>query len=149
MPNPYLTEEVERFPERLKLAIGKISARAFALQCGMSSTVMHQYLTGKSEPTRLALIAIAHTAGVYLEWLITGEGPREKSMDTGKCRRDMIDRSLYDGIMKAVEKWLNANGKTLTTRRKLDVYRYFYDFSRIKAMVDDEQVGKMLSILFS
>jgi len=48
------------------------------MQCGMSSTVIHQYLAGKSEPTRLALIAMAQVSGDNPEWLMSGEGPVKK-----------------------------------------------------------------------
>ncbi len=67
-------DSAKSFPERLKMAIGDKSARAFAIECGISPTGLHQYLSGKSEPTRPAIIAIANTAGVDLRWLVTGEG---------------------------------------------------------------------------
>jgi transcriptional regulator with XRE-family HTH domain len=62
------------FPERLKNAIGTRSVRSFAIECGVSPTVMHQYLSGKSEPSRLVLVAIAKTAAVRLDWLAIGDG---------------------------------------------------------------------------
>lgn len=69
-------EALSSFPDRLiKLAIGAKSARAFAMECGISPTGFHQNLKGKTEPARPALIAIARTAGVRIDWLITGEGP--------------------------------------------------------------------------
>lgn len=37
------------------------------------TTVLRQYLNGQSEPTRPALLAIARTAQVSLEWLAVGE----------------------------------------------------------------------------
>lgn len=61
----------EKFVERLKSVIGEQSIRSFAIKCGFSNTVLGKYLTG-SEPSRPALIAIARTAGVSLEWLATG-----------------------------------------------------------------------------
>lgn len=68
----FIIEEIGRFPERLKQAIGGGSARAFAREAGLSETVLRQYLAGQSEPTRPALIAMARTACVSVEWLATG-----------------------------------------------------------------------------
>lgn len=64
--------EIGRFPDRLKQAIGGKSIRAFARETGLSETVLRQYLTGQSEPTRPALIVIARTASVNVAWLATG-----------------------------------------------------------------------------
>lgn len=67
------TQEEDEFPKRLKSAIRDKSIRAFARECGLSDSVLRQYLIGQSEPTRPALIAIASTANVSLKWLATGE----------------------------------------------------------------------------
>ncbi len=60
------------FVERLKMAIGHESARSFALRIGLSPTAVAQYLSGKSEPTRPSIIALAKGADVSVEWLATG-----------------------------------------------------------------------------
>ena len=66
-------KEVDQFPIRLKQAVGDKSIRGFARDCGFSDTVLRQYLNGQSEPTRPALLAIARTAKVSVEWLATGQ----------------------------------------------------------------------------
>jgi phage repressor protein C with HTH and peptisase S24 domain len=66
-------KDVDQFPVRLKQAVGDKSIRGFARDCGFSDTVLRQYLNGQSEPTRPALLAIARTAQVSVEWLATGE----------------------------------------------------------------------------
>lgn len=65
--------ELDDFPSRLKKAVGENSIRGFARSCGFSDTVLRQYLNGQSEPTRPALLAIARSAGVSLEWLVGGQ----------------------------------------------------------------------------
>lgn len=71
---PSLPAELGRFPDRLKQAIGEQSIRAFATECDISDTVLRQYLSGKSEPTRLILLRIAQLAHVSLDWLVSGYG---------------------------------------------------------------------------
>ncbi|MGB3310943.1 MAG: S24 family peptidase [Nodosilinea sp.] len=65
--------EVDQFPVRLKQAVGDKSIRGFARECGFSDTVLRQYLNGQSEPTRPALLVIARTANISVEWLATGQ----------------------------------------------------------------------------
>jgi len=114
----------------------------FAKQCGMSPTVMHQYLSGKSEPTRLALIAMACTAGVNLEWLMSGEGPVEKN--TGSC---LIDRDLYEGIIESVEDSLLKMNKTLPLGKKLEACRYLYDLFKDALGENKQQAEKIIQLL--
>jgi hypothetical protein len=142
LDTPTLAKEIDNFPQRLKLAIGKGSARAFALQCGLSPTVMHQYLVGKSEPTRLALISMAQTAGVNLEWLMSGEGPMEKTKGG-----TLIDQDLYDGIIEAVDEYLVKNRKTLPMEKRLKTYHYLYELFKDMPGVNKEQVEKTLKLV--
>jgi transcriptional regulator with XRE-family HTH domain len=65
----------ETFAERLALAVGGRSVREYARAIGLSESVVRQYLKGKSEPTRPALVAMARAGGVSLEWLASGSGP--------------------------------------------------------------------------
>ena len=78
--NPCPIEEgrIGNFPDRLKEAIGEASVRSFARSAGLSETALRQYLSGKSEPTRPALVSIADAAEVSIQWLIVGEGNKEK-----------------------------------------------------------------------
>lgn len=74
--------DADNFPTRLKEAIGSNSIRGFARNCGFSDTVLRQYLSGQSEPTRPALLAIARAAEVSLEWLATGQMSSKESAES-------------------------------------------------------------------
>ena len=88
---PSSGNELGNFAERLRSILGKQSARAFALQAGLSTTAFHHYLKGNSEPTRPVMIAIAKTAGVNIEWLVTGTGPMRK----GETLPAMIEPAAF------------------------------------------------------
>ncbi len=94
---PSYTAELGSFPDRLQKAVGDKSVRSFAAECGMSDTVVRQYLSGKSEPTRPAIIAIARVAGCSIEWLLTGEGPMKRgaAVEAGieRLKEERADRS--------------------------------------------------------
>ena len=76
-------ENRKAFSQRLKEIIGNRSGASFAKACGFSQTAMSQYLTGKSEPTRPVLVAIAKEGNVNLEWLMCGTGSMRKSEMSG------------------------------------------------------------------
>jgi len=134
-----MSEEIQKFPERLKSAIGARSARAFAFECGLSPAAIHQYLAGKTEPTRLALIAIAHTAGVNLEWLMTGKGSKDKG--------DMYDVDIYDGIIEAVENFIRKAGKALPMEKKREIYHHFYELHTEGQVINTDYIEKTLRLV--
>jgi hypothetical protein len=69
------SEPNDAFIERLKLLVGQQSVRSFAAKVGVSHSVMYQYLSGKSDPTRKVMEAITSASGVRMAWLASGEGP--------------------------------------------------------------------------
>lgn len=46
---------------------------ALSRKCHLSRAVIHKYLNGDSDPSRMRLIALAQAAGVSVDWLATGE----------------------------------------------------------------------------
>lgn len=71
--------KVESFAERLKIIIGDQSARSFASEIGLSSSAVHAYLIGKSDPTRAVLSTISHARDINPQWLLDGSGPMRKN----------------------------------------------------------------------
>ena len=71
-------QEAGSFSERLAEIVGMDSVRSFAARAGpvRSGSVLRKYLSGDSDPARQALIDIATVAGVTVEWLATGQGPK-------------------------------------------------------------------------
>jgi len=117
--HPKTDYELGGFPERLREAIGNRSIRSFAAECGLSDTVLRQYLSGKSEPTRTALIAIAREAHVRVEWLVSGT--RQMALDT------------------TLEEWKNAHSEL---RDKIRISR-----AGIGRLIPENPVGLTLDIL--
>lgn len=73
-----MTSNSDAFSERLCLLVGKQSVRGIARKCGLSEGSIRQYLSGKSEPSRAALVALADALNVNVGYLATGEGPMMK-----------------------------------------------------------------------
>lgn len=98
------TTEVDQFPGRLKQAVGDKSIRGFARDCGFSDTVLRQYLNGQSEPTRPALLAIARTADVSVEWLATGQPVGENNASS----KASAEKYIYKEPLAFETDWLRT-----------------------------------------
>ncbi len=92
--------QLDKFSDRLKQAVGDNSIRGFARECGFSDTVLRQYLNGQSEPTRPALLAIARTANVSVEWLAVGQ-----SASRGET---LTERYIYKEPLAFEISWLQT-----------------------------------------
>lgn len=57
------------------------SATALGKKAGISTPVIGDYVSGKSEPSRRRLIDIANAAAVSVEWLATGAGSKNINVD--------------------------------------------------------------------
>ena len=110
-------KDVDQFPVRLKQAVGDKSIRGFARDCGFSDTVLRQYLNGQSEPTRPALLAIARTANISVEWLATGQSMAGAKDSSKASAEDYV----YQNPLAFETGWLraefpNAFGNLLLTQ---------------------------------
>lgn len=65
---------INRFAERLKIAMNGLTNVALASRCKISESAIRSYLLGKSYPGIDKIQAISEACGAPLIWLITGEG---------------------------------------------------------------------------
>jgi len=111
----------EKFGERLKKAAEKVGGQAgLARLTGISSRSVSAYVSGKADPSRERLIAMARATGVSVEWLATGEEIKQKGenqeSETGNGSPvseadDNIKGELKDDIN--VQQLLNMTARVL------------------------------------
>ena len=125
------------FKNRLESIIGTESARSFALRAGMADTTLRQYLNGRSEPNMSQLIKIADTAGVRIDWLATGRGPKEDVQDES-LNPDGLDKALFeeeyaliDGYHIAVSAGHGTFNDQHEVKRKLAFRRKWLTFRKL------------------
>lgn len=85
------------FRERLREAMGKTGARAFARECGLSEGAIRSYLSGETYPTLDRLEMIAKAAGASALWLAFGHA--DKADEVGSDEYAYIP--LYDACCSA------------------------------------------------
>ncbi|UAN47035.1 helix-turn-helix transcriptional regulator [Serratia sp. JSRIV001] len=70
---------INRFSERLKIAMGAMTNVALANVCGISESAVRSYLKGRSYPGIDKIQAIAQACSAPMEWLITGDVEADKN----------------------------------------------------------------------
>ncbi len=121
------------FSERIRKIIELSgSAEKLANNSGMSSRVIGQYLAGKSDPTRLKLIALADAALVNVEWLATGKGPMERGGS------ESINSELLSLVIEALEDHEKESDDKLPPWGKASFISNIYDLSLDEDLTTEE-----------
>ena len=135
------------FRDRLKLAIGDHSIRSIAAKIGLSPSVIHQYLSGKSEPTRKALIAIADGTATSIEWLVIGSGPMKREDPTKlvwgvrEPFASTLNVQILQNVLKALDEVLQESRQTITPDKKAKIAGSIYEmFQNLPA---ETQISKL------
>lgn len=145
-PRPILGVENGRFQDRLREAVGPQSVRGFSRACGISESVMRSYLAGKSDPTRLALIAMAYKAGVMLEWLATGHGPKTEQ-EAHAERHGELDLDLLEGLVATVRRALMDAHAELPPDVEGRVIRLLYLAGLERGQINQKMVSEVLRLV--
>ncbi|PHM49380.1 helix-turn-helix domain-containing protein [Xenorhabdus miraniensis] len=77
-------EQINRFGERLRMAMNGMSNNAFAKQCGWSEKVIRNYLNGDTYPSLDRLAVIANVSGCSIGWLASGENDETSDFMTNE-----------------------------------------------------------------
>lgn len=110
------------FENRLKRIISLAgSADKLADSAGMSPSLIGKYLSGKTDPTRKKLIALAKAAGVNVQWLATGEG----LMRNGEWKQFSI--SKIELITDILEDYKKELGEKFTPEKKTEIITKLYE----------------------
>ena len=85
--------------ERIRLCVNKVgNGNEFCRITGINRRTLDYYLSATSEPKASALSQIAKTAGVSLDWLITG-----KETHNGASETASLDEALLTEIIEYID----------------------------------------------
>jgi len=114
------------FAERMEYCAAKVgNAARLSRESGISRRAIGDYLAGRAEPSRPRLVAIAKAAGVCVEWLATGEGPRLPSEI--RVQHIGFDRELFEECWQTIDALLDALGEKKTSKERMDLVFQAYD----------------------
>jgi transcriptional regulator with XRE-family HTH domain len=128
------------FSKRIKKIIELSgSAEKLANISGMSSRVIGQYLAGKSDPSRIKLIALANAANVNVEWLATGKGP----MFIGD--REKLNVNLLECFFEIYDDYEKKWGKPIAFVEKAWSIGVLFNFYSSRD-TEDETVRELMQL---
>jgi len=104
-----LDPDEARLIERLKDVLSaRGAAAAIAEKTGIAASTVRSYVRQGSIPTALKLAAIAEAAGVSLEWLATGRGPKSYTLTGEDGPAPGLDRELMARVVDCIAKLYKA-----------------------------------------
>lgn len=83
---------------------------------------MGDYLSGKSDPSRMRMISIAEAANVSIEWLATGKGEPQKTYGLSDSEQEPFDHMVRVPVMNVAA---SAGGGAVVTTEGADAYLAF------------------------
>lgn len=119
--------ESQGFSERMReLMAEQKSVNSFAKAAGITEGAIRNYLRGGVKPSKKVLEAIARTANVSPQWLLTGEGARDPQAGElllgTPAERDVLRLAIQDA-----EHILAALRATPTPEEKADLILAVFD----------------------
>lgn len=120
------------------------SQNSFARRCGIGETTLRKYLGG-AQPSTDRLVAMADIAGVSIEWLAAGRGPRQRQ----RAQPEVIsDRDRLVTAIRAVEQGLALIGRTMAPDKKAELILAAYELiSQDDATAQAAQSAKIIQFI--
>ncbi|UTW12962.1 helix-turn-helix domain-containing protein [Marinobacterium rhizophilum] len=115
-----------RIAELITLA-GSVSK--LARMAGISESVVRKWRDGKSDPSRLNLVALSEATGVAIAWLTKGEGPMRPDEAAPALPAD-FDRAFFARVLTGIERGIQESGHQLAPDKKIELAFALYDIFR-------------------
>jgi transcriptional regulator with XRE-family HTH domain len=160
--------EAGGFAERLRQTLrAHGSASGLAKAIGRSEGAVRKWLRGEAEPNVTDLRAVCETTQTRIEWLVSGEGPREATSaahaghsatdearalvrDPHPLSRDVdvrtVDMPLLEAVIAAIDQQLRAAGLDLSPAKRSALITAAYDLARERSTVDTEAVARLVRL---
>ncbi len=149
-------QESSGFAERLREVIhayGSASGLAKAIE--RSEGAVRKWLRGESEPNVTDLRSVCEQTATSIEWLVTGNGPREAqpagvrdaaSPAYQNGSYEPLNTQLLEGILLAVQEELRNAGLELPLLKQSMLVVTLYDLSHERKEVDREAVARLVRL---
>jgi transcriptional regulator with XRE-family HTH domain len=144
-------QEAGGFAARLRQVLrAHGSASALAKAIGRSEGAVRKWLRGESEPNVTDLRAICEMTQTRIEWLASGQGPREAAGVADAAPADgghaLLDLRLLEAVMSAIDQQLSAADLELTAPKRSALIAAAYDLARDRKGLDAEAVARLVRL---
>ncbi|EBK0106043.1 helix-turn-helix domain-containing protein [Salmonella enterica] len=122
-PDQFINMEgINRFPERLIVAMGGMTNVELGGLCGLSEATVRNYRKGKNYPPLDKLQLIAEACGCSVEWLVTGRTDDGKKCDSEKKYDSQLREEHPSGIERNMQV-IRAIGDSLELQQRELFYK--------------------------
>jgi len=134
------------------------SASGLAKAIARSEGAVRKWLRGESEPNVTDLRTLCGVTQTRIEWLVTGEGPRQMQPETdpgGTVREPppyrhaphgALDLPLLEAVMATTDEQLRATGLELSAAKRSALIAAAYDLARERHAVDVEAIARLVRL---
>ncbi|HVS77309.1 MAG TPA: hypothetical protein VHE11_10260 [Steroidobacteraceae bacterium] len=130
------------------------SASSLAKAIARSEGAVRKWLRGESEPNVTDLRTLSQVTGTRIEWLVTGEGPRETAAESVReapppyrhSPHGALDLPLLEAVLAATDEQLRAAGLELSPTKRSALIAAAYDLARERNGVDVEAIARLVRL---
>jgi len=135
------------------------SASGLAKAIARSEGAVRKWLRGESEPNVTDLRTVCQVTQTRVEWLVSGEGPREAlpESDADTWVREgaplyrqpshgTLDLPLLEEVMTAVDEQVRATTLDLSPAKRSALIAAAYDLARERNAVDAQAVARLVRL---
>lgn len=120
------------------------NATLLAQKTAISRRAIGLYMSGEADPTLKKLVAIARAAGVCLEWLATGNGPKFHNQDGPASQCDSsVDTKRLKAVLSAVKEAITDGGYKVSPSQEAEIISGIYELIK-----SEDQIPKTAIIHF-
>lgn len=153
-------QEAGGFAARLRQVLkAHGSASGLAKAIARSEGAVRKWLRGESEPNVTDLRTLSEVTQTRIEWLVTGEGPRQiqPEADGGSAVRETpapyrqsshgaLDLPLLEAVLAAADEQLRAAGLELSAAKRSALITAAYDLARERNAVDVDAIARLVRL---
>lgn len=138
------------FKDRLGMIVKKEkSLNDFAKKCGISESLVRNYMSGKSLPGLDKLVVISNIADVEIKWLATGEGELTRGEDSFAATTESpkINNELLARLLEAYFSLKENDEIPISPKKKAHNLVMFYDMLKIRYSQKDMTVENIMQFI--
>lgn len=151
-------QEAGGFATRLRQVIKTHgSASGLAKAIARSEGAVRKWLRAESEPNVTDLRTLCEVTQTRIEWLVTGEGPRQMQPESaagGTVREPpyrhsphaALDLPLLEAVMVATDEQLRSTGLELSAAKRSALIAAAYDLARERNAVDADAIARLVRL---
>jgi len=133
--------------QKIRELRGKESIVSFCKEFNIHKNTLPFYEADKTSPKAEFILALCNKYKVNANWLILGEGPKNKG-ESPKIPSAQIDKDLITDAVVAIEKSLQATKRVMPPTAKAELIIKIYElFSEDEQKPNEERLLKILKLV--